>query len=181
MRRRLVVTPEETPEDRRRILDGVTRALVEGPAPRPKQQKPAEREATVRIPHDPVNEQVILAAACVDQAARRKLLDLIQPESFFAKGHPEAWRAIGELERRGLSYDPATIQQIAGDEVDTAYLDQLVELRPAVPPNLMHHVSCLAWDRTRIEGVRGPIAKLLELLRDPSAEASDVWTVSRSA
>lgn len=138
-----------------------------------------ERE-TAKVKHDCVNEQVLLAAACVDQPTRRKLLDLVPAESFFAKGHPEAWRAIGELEKRGLTYDPATVRAIAGDAVDTDLLDTYVSLRPEVPPNLMQHVALLSWDRTRIEATKGPVADLLELLRDQNADASVVRAKARA-
>ena len=146
----------------------------------PRRPKEVGKPEATKVPHDPVNEQVVIAAALVDPAERRRLLDLVQPESFFAKGHPEAWRAIAQLERKGLAYDPATVQQLVGDEVDTGYLDVLIETRPAVPPNLMHHVACLAWDRTRVEAVRGPVAALLELLRDPNSDPTEVRAKARA-
>ena len=158
------------------------------PEERPKRERPkapakgkaVERESLAKIPHDPVNEQVLIAAAAVDPETRRKLLAVVPPESFFAKGHPEAWRVFGELEARGLTYDPATVKQLSGDEVDTDYLDQLIEARPVVPPNLAHHVECLRWDRSRVEAARGPIAALLELLREPSSDPDDVRAKARS-
>lgn len=142
---------------------------------------PIKKDAasTLKIPHDPVNEQVIIAAALVDQPTRKKLAAVLPSDSFFAKGHSEIWESIVELERRNLSYDPATIRSIAGEEVDTKYLDLLVEQRPVVPPNLVHHVEELRWGRARIEAARGPISSLLEAIRDTSADIERVRSLAR--
>jgi replicative DNA helicase len=127
----------------------------------------AAPEPSVKIPHDPVNEQVLLAAAVIDASARAKLVDRLKPDAFLVREHVEAWLALTELTRRKLDYDPATIRQLSGGKVDVAYLEQLAEDRASVPANLDHHVSMLEWDRTRIDAVRGPVAALLEAIRDP--------------
>jgi replicative DNA helicase len=128
---------------------------------------------------DAVNELVVIAAALVDQEQRAKLTSILPPDSFYAQGHPEAWAAITEMERKGLHYDPATIRQISGGSVDTDYLDTLIAQRPAVPPNLAHHVEMLRWDRTRVEAIRGPVSSLVEALRDPKTEPERLQALSR--
>lgn len=133
----------------------------------------------LKVPHDPINEQVIIAAACVDATTRRRLLLLFKPDAFFVKGHAAIWRALAEIESRGLSFDPATMQQIGGGDVDVEYLSQLVEQRSALPPNLAYHVEALKWDQVRIEALRGPIGSLLEALRDPSSDPDAVRTLGR--
>ena len=62
----------------------------------------------VVVPVDAVNEQVILAAAMVDAAARADLVMRLQPDHFFVDAHKAAWAGIQEMERRKLAYDPAT-------------------------------------------------------------------------
>ena len=84
-----------------------------------------------------------------------------------------------ELNRLGLQFDPLTVQQLTAGNVDGEYLAKLVELRPAVPPNLKHHVEALEWDRTRVESARGPVGSLLEALRDPSADPDRVRSLGR--
>lgn len=128
---------------------------------------------------DQVNEIVILAAALADHEARKKLVGMIPPDSFFAPGHPEIWTVVIELDRRGLAYDPATVKQLSGGKVDTAYLDQLLRDRPAAPPNLLHHVDQLRWDRARVEGIRGPLQGLLDAVRDPLSEPEKVRSFAR--
>jgi replicative DNA helicase len=141
--------------------------------------KASTKGEIVKITHDAVNEQVLIAAAIVDHPMRRKLLGMVKPDALFAKGHPEIWTVIGELESRGLGYDPATVRQLSNGAVDTEYLDDLIRQRPALPPNLMHHVDCLQWDRARVEATRGPIASLLDCLRDPTSDQERVRSLAR--
>lgn len=168
MRRSQASRPEAAPDTR------VRKAKREG--------KP---ESLARIPHDPVNEQFLIAAAALDAQARRKLLAIVPPDSFFAKGHPELWRAFGELEARGLAYDSATLRQLGGDDVDANYVDALVDAARArydggVPSNLLHHVECLRWDRSRIEVSRGPLQDLLALLRETDSDPEEVRSRARA-
>ena len=138
------------------------------------ERKVAAPGETARVPLDPVNEQVILATAIVSREHRRRLLALFTADYFYGKGHAEAWSAIGELERKGLDYDPATIRQLSGGAVDVEYLELLVRQRPEVPPNLAHHVEALRWDRARVEISRGPMQALLDALRDLSSSPEKV-------
>lgn len=134
----------------------------------------------VVVTFDVVNEQCIIAAACVDDAARRRLVQLIpQPDAFLATENRAAWAALLELERRGLGFDPAVIQQIAGDTVDVAYLTMLAEQRPEVPPNLDFHVDQLHWDRCRATATSGPIAALVDSVRDPRESPDRVRALAR--
>lgn len=157
----------------------------EKPEPKPddaasRRKARAEKKADeVRIPYDPVNESVVIAAALVDRGVRKKLVALFPvPDFFNAKGHAEIWEVVVEMQRLGLDYDPATVRSIAGSKVDTDYLDQLVRDRPEVPPNLKHHVEGLRWDHVRVEAVRGPITALLELVRDPLSDPEKVKAIA---
>jgi KaiC/GvpD/RAD55 family RecA-like ATPase len=145
-----------------------------------KPEKKRQTELKVPMP-DPVTEQVILAAALVDGKTRKILCTVLTADHFFAEGHPEAWGVVVELERRGLSYDPATVKQLGGEKFDAAYLDTLVEQRPAVPPNLQHHLDLLRWNRARVEAIRGPVGGLVDALADLKSEPQKVVSLARAA
>jgi replicative DNA helicase len=141
--------------------------------------KPSKTEVT-KIPHDVVNEVVMLAAVMVDEVAANRYLPIISPDNFFGEGHSAAWTALQKLRAQGLSYDPATIRQISGGTVNTDVLDAYAAERPVVPPNLRYHAECLAWDRARIEAVRGPVTQFLEAIRDPQTDPSKVRALARA-
>ena len=125
------------------------------------------------MPHDPVNEIVMLAACATDPEALARYAKAFPPDAFFGQGHAEAWRALQELGRQSLGYDPATVRQLTSPEV-AEQLDRYVHMRPEAPPNLRHHADMLAWDRARIEAVRGPLGDLHELLRSPASRPEAV-------
>jgi len=134
----------------------------------------ASSGSALRVPHDPINEQVILAAVMVDRAVADRLLPTVLPEHLYGRGHAEVWTALRAMQAKGLYYDPATVAQMSGGVADITYLEQLIRDRPSVPPNLAHHVECLHWDRVRVEAVKGPLGDLHELLKDLTAEPGAV-------
>jgi replicative DNA helicase len=140
--------------------------------------KPSLKGETIKIPMpEPVGEIVIIGAALVDHDARARLVKALPSDSFYAKGHSEIWSVIAELERKGLAYDPLTVQQISNGRVDTSYLDSIITQRPVVPPNLDFHIESLKWYRTRVEFIKGPLSSTLELVKDPNA---DIETIKRA-
>jgi replicative DNA helicase len=142
-------------------------------------QSRTSTEDTAKIPSDTYNELVVISAVLVDKATADRLLPNILPETFYGKGHAPAWAILKEMQARGLYFDPATVSQMSGGAVDPVYLEQLVRDRPALPPNLSHHVQMLHWDRCRIEGVRGPLAALQEALRDVTSDPEKVNALAR--
>jgi len=159
---------KETEQPKKAIAQPVESAVKARPPKRPQTE-------TVKIPHDPVNEQVLIAAAIVSPSTRAKLVTALPADGFFAKGHAAIWQSLCEIERRKLHYDPATVRQLSGGEVDTDYVDALITNRPALPPNLAHHVECFLWDRQRIGAIKGgPVSSLLEALQDPTTEPERV-------
>lgn len=142
------------------------RMVHRGDAPEPSAPLPPRAEP-VRIPHDPVNEQILLAAAVLDRGVRERLVGRVPPDAFLVREHVEAWHALTELVRCKLDFDPATLHQLSGGRVDGAYLAQLAADRVEVPQNLDHHIAMLEWDRVRVEAVRGPVAALLDALKNP--------------
>jgi hypothetical protein len=77
------------------------------------------------IPHDTVNELVVLAAVLADfEGKGGQLLRLYAPDTFLAEENRAAWSALQELQRRKLAYDPATLARFAGPKCDVAYLSK---------------------------------------------------------
>jgi replicative DNA helicase len=153
--------------------------------PREERRKPARtkhdrelREKVATIPIDPVNEQVVIAAAIVSPEHRKRLVRLFLPEHFHAKGHPAAWSALTEIDRRGLQYDPATVRQLSGGEADAEYLDALIAERPAVPPNLQFHVECVHTDKKRSD-VREPLNEFLDALHDTTTDIDQLRRLAK--
>jgi replicative DNA helicase len=143
-----------------------------------REREPA-REWQIDVPNDPVNEQVVIAAALVDEEARAKLLKQLPPDAFYAEPHRAIWTSLGEMQRRKLAYDPATIARIGGDSVDVRVLEQLSMARPDVPPNLPFHTETLLWDWQRAKATRGPIATLLEAIQNPKESRHRVAAIAR--
>jgi replicative DNA helicase len=141
-------------------------------------ERDGSKNQELKIDYDPVNEQVVLAAAIADDVTRTKLTSALMPDHFQDKRHRAAWAALKELVRRGMSFDVATLQKL-GKDVDATYLTMLAETRPDVPTNLSFHLEMLLWDHARIETVRGPLASLLQDLRDPQADPERVKSVAR--
>lgn len=138
-----------------------------------------EPKRELRIPHDAVNEQVVIAAALiVDVDTRKKLLAQLPSDSFFGEGHKAAWDVIAEATRRNLALDVATLHQLSAD-INAKYLEQLKEVRPEPPPNLSHHVDVIRWDAIRVECARGPLSSLIEAIRDPRSDPERVRALSR--
>ncbi len=132
----------------------------------------------VVIPHDSVNEGVVVAAAISDVTVRAKLLRRITSDRFLEGRHRRLWDALRELQRRGLEYDPASLNAVASD-IDVDYVVALQEQRPDVPPNLEFHVEALFWDHARASAVQGPISAFLKALQDPKESPERVRALSR--
>jgi replicative DNA helicase len=113
---------------------------------------------------------VLIAAVVVDEGARKRYLQHTPPDIFYGTGHAAIWRTLQEMDRAGLQYDPATVRQMGGQDVDVQYLEELIEQRPVAPPNLKHHVEMLRWDESRIATAKGPLTGLLELFKDPKVD-----------
>lgn len=143
----------------------MARRLVEE-APKPRR---VEVSDAVKVPHDPVNEQVLLVAATVPEL-RDRVLERVAPDDFLVKEHVVLWAGLKELARRKLDYSPDTLRQVTGGAADASYLVELCAAREGVvPTNLDHHVRALEWDRVRANVVTGPLTELLRSLREVGA------------
>lgn len=141
-------------------------------------EKGAEQNA-VRVPHDSVNEMVVIAAVIVDEAARKQYLRTIPPDIMFGTGHALIWRTLQELDQRDLYYDPATLKQLGGPDLDVQYVEGLIQQRPASPPNLKHHVEMLHWDAARVSTAKGAVTSFLEMLKDPKTDPMQLRSAAK--
>jgi len=138
------------------------------------------KEVVVHV--DVVTEQAIIAAAIVDDAVRAALLKRFPPEAFQDETHRAGWRALHDLQRRGLAFDSPTFHQLLGDAARFAYFSELVEIHgPDAPPaaNLEFLTDALSWDRQRVAAASGPVASLLEALHDPKSAPERVRALAR--
>lgn len=134
---------------------------------------------TIDVPNDPLNEQVVLAAALVDKSFRKKIVKRFPSDAFYAEEHKAIFSALCELTRRNLRYDPAVLARLAPD-VDIRILETLAEARPELPPNIDFHIETLGWDWQRARATQGPIAQLLEAVQNPKESAERVKALARS-
>ncbi len=135
-------------------------------APRQELQSAAQR---LLVPHDVLNEQVIIATAMIDGPSMRYLTGRAKPDDFFGKGHAPIWDSFTEMVRKGLDFSPAVASQLSGGKVSEDYLRGLQKLYTKAPPNIAHHISTLSFDRARIEVARGPLQELLKAMQDTAA------------
>lgn len=145
-------------------------------SPSPPDLPKADIPKEVVLQHDLINEQVVLAAGLLDS----KLAIRLQPDHFLAPVHKAAWSVVQEMHRRKLEFDPATFQTLCGASVDVPYVLSLAEARPDIPANLEHHVEMLLWDKARHTCTTGPVAQLLEAIRDPRENPEKVKSLARS-
>lgn len=136
-----------------------------------------QNDPAVTIPHDIVNEQVLISAASLDVQARQRLVRRLRPEKFLGDGHDDIWAALSELDRLGLEFSCDTLQQISGGRLNLDYVRSLAQ--QTLPPNISHHVEMFEWDSARAEAVRGPISAMLDSLRDPTTPPDRVRALAR--
>lgn len=150
----------------------------ERPTVQPRQDLQAQSQRLL-VPHDMLNEQILIGAAMADPDTMKFLVGRAKPDDFFGKGHAPIWAAFAEVVRKGLTFTPSVARQVSGGKIDEAYLRQLQGIYPSVPPNIKHHVGHLAFDKQRIEVARGPLQELLKAMQDTSAQPDVLRAATR--
>jgi hypothetical protein len=133
----------------------------------------------VVIEHDPISEAILIAACLAASDARKRVLSSVPADRFVEPKHHAIYLALVELDRRGLALDVDTLKQL-GKDVDADYVLQLRSDRPEVPANLGFHIERVLWDGARLACATGPIAQLVQLLKDPLADADTVRETARA-
>lgn len=137
----------------------------------------------VIVPHDPVNEQLILASMTTSAEVRKDWRHKVRPDLFIAPAHHAYATALRECDRRGLEPTPEALARVGrelGVEVDARYAADLVIAHPDPPPNLSFHLEELLWDHARATLATGPLAQLLQGLRNPGSPKDRMRSLSRA-
>lgn len=135
---------------------------------------------TVQIPYDVTNEQILIAACLVSEECCGAVTKVITVSDIFhTPQHRIIYSAILELRRRNLSFDFGTVQTLSHGQADAEYITLLINSRPDPPPNLDYHIECLLWDSARAKAVTGPIASLLDALRNPAESPDKIKSLAR--
>ncbi len=161
------------------VAASVAKVAPPRPASAATSAQPGKAPPRLTVPHDIINEQVIISAALLDGKVRRLLAARLKPDHFFGSGHAAIWDTVCELERRALDYSAATARQLSGGKVDESYLARLLAANPKQPANLQHHVETLEWDRARIDAARGPLHQLLEAMQRPTTSPGTIQGMAR--
>jgi replicative DNA helicase len=124
---------------------------------------------TLMIDVNVENEQVVLGALVNDPAAFEREVPSLRPEWFNHPRHRAIAAALRDLRKRGASYAADSVVQLAGGEVDLAYLRKLEGQFSALPPaNLTLHLEDLRRDAAKF-GASEDLAALYAGLDDPHA------------
>jgi replicative DNA helicase len=137
---------------------------------------PSSGEKVV-VPVSVIHEIGIVAACMRDTGVLDSLLRKLAPDQFFRREHREVWTALGEVRRRGLAVDHASVTAIGGDHV----ADYLASVVAASEPtsNLGWSLDCLLWDNARAAVARGPAQSFLDALADQRADPEKVRSFAR--
>lgn len=119
----------------------------------------------IEIPHDPLNEQVVLAACLFDRRHRKRMLRRISADHFLVPEHGAVFAAIKDLVRDRKRVTLSAVRRRCSRSIDGSLLTALKGLGDA-PPSLGQHVDALEFDRRRAEAVQGPLSALHEALQD---------------
>jgi replicative DNA helicase len=136
-------------------------------------------EPVIEIPHDIVNEQILIAAVLVDSDARTELTAKLNPELFVEPAHFAVWAAMRKMRQQGVEFSVATLHQACAGQIELEYLERLQQSYPEPPASLGHHSALLRWDAIRAGAVRGPVADLLKALRDSLAPREKIRSIAR--
>src|SRR6185295_280666 len=110
-----------------------------------------EGDNAVTIPVDTINEQIVIAAALVDETIRSSVV-LKEPADRFADSdHGLIWDGMRQVMQRGQGFDLQQLHTLISGKVKLDYLRQLTERYPKAPVNMAHHISQLRWDHARRE------------------------------
>ena len=134
----------------------------------------------VSIPHDVLNEQILIASALVDPLVRDTLLPKVQAGLFIDTQHGLTWEAMQRMHQKKLIFDLPALALELGGSVDTAYLQSLIATYPTAAANIGTHVSSLRWDHTRAETTRTSLPDFLRAMQDPKESPAKVKALARA-
>jgi len=133
----------------------------------------------MRQPFDLENEQVVLATALLDRAARRQLLGALEAKDFRGPRHRVVFAAIAACEAEGVEPDVnnVAVHCEGGDYGGLEYLRDVLSRGAA--SDVGHNLERLRRESARAGALRG-LSKLEELILDRSSPYPDVLEAARS-
>lgn len=135
----------------------------------------------VDIPHDLVNEQIMIAAVLVDEKLRGRLTVSISPDLFVDGDHGLIWSAIRKMKSKGVEFSIPTLHSMLEGRVKVEYLHGLVRSYPKPPVTIEHHIENLKWDHVRAQAIQGPLGDLIRELRNPSTAPTKIRALAKKA
>lgn len=104
-------------------------------------EKASEGKANaVVIPMDTINEQIVVAAALVDEQVRTGYLMQTAPDVFVDADHGLIWDGMRQVMQRGKGFDLQLLHAQISGKVRLEYLQQLMQRYPVAPVNLQQHL-----------------------------------------
>ena len=143
-----------------------------------KRSQVEEQKAFV-VPHDTLNESIVITAAITgDAKTRDRLLSRFQVDHFIDEENRAIWSGLLEIKRRALVFSVDTLREVVGDRVNYGIVDVL--FAADLPANIAYHEEKLLWDRQRVTAARGPLSSLLWALSDTTEAPERVLALARS-
>lgn len=132
----------------------------------PEEKKETPEDVALKVSHDLVNEQIIIASALHDKQIRDDLTKKIPPDHFTDAQHQAIWSALIAIRNQALTFDMAALHKQLAGSVPIDYLKELMASHPAAAANIRNHIDLLEWDVAKVRGIEGPLSELLKGLRN---------------
>jgi len=131
-------------------------------------------ENAVTVSVDTINEQIVIAAALVDEDIRKTYVLKESADRFADADHALIWDGIRTVMQRGKGFDIQQLHAEISGKVNLDYLRKLVERYPQAPINMQQHISQLRWDHARKAAAEGSIPDFLRALKDSGSSPTMV-------
>lgn len=129
--------------------------------------EPAEN--AVSVPVDTINEQIVVAAALVDQGIRDQYVPKELPDRFADADHGLIWTGMRTILLRGKGFDLQQLDTEINGKVKLEYVRNLMARYPKAPVNMAQHMSQLYWDHARRTAAQSSIPDFLRSLKDTTS------------
>lgn len=137
--------------------------------------KPGDEKANVvTIPVDTINEQIVVAAALVDDQVRDAYVPKEPADLFADADHGLIWDAMRTVLQRGKGFDMQQLHAEISGRVKLDYLQKLIATYPKSPINMQRHLSQLRWDHARRLAAQDSVTAFLRALKDPTESPTTV-------
>lgn len=135
-----------------------------------KDSKPVGR-ATVEVPVNVANEQLILAAMMTDPIILRDLASALDPDIFIGKRHQILFGVLRDIAFQHLKFDLEVLEQLGRRKEygGRRYATELLKGYPEPPKNLEFHLERLRTDSVKFSLRVGRLQKLIDMSEDPNA------------